>query len=66
MAFATALCPYIGYKKSAEIAHKSLETGVSIRNLVLQQGLMTAEQLEQCLNLKALTQPGHIAEYKKI
>ena len=66
VAFATALCPYIGYKLAADIAHESLETGISIRNLVLQKGLLTAEQLEQCLNLKALTQPGHIVEYKKM
>ena len=57
----------MSYRKlAADIAHESLETGISIRNLVLRKGLLTAEQLEQCLNLKALTQPGHIAEYKKM
>ncbi len=66
VAIATALCPYIGYKKSADIAKQSLESGVSVRDLVLQQKLMTPQQLEQCLNLKAMTLPGHIAEYRKM
>ena len=29
----TALCPYIGYAKSAEIAKKSLKTGISVKEL---------------------------------
>ncbi len=66
VAIATALCPYIGYKKSADIAKQSLESGISVRDLVLQQNLMTPEQLEQCMNLKALTLPGHMAEYRKM
>ena len=66
VAIATALCPYIGYKKSADIAKQSLESGVSVRDLVLQQNLMTPQQLEQCMNLKALTLPGHMAEYRKL
>ena len=66
VAIATALCPYIGYKKSADIAKQSLESGVSVRDLVMQQQLMTPEQLEQCMNLKALTLPGHMAEYRKM
>lgn len=65
-AIATALCPSIGYKKAADIAKQSLESGVSVRDLVLQQNLMTPQQLEQCMNLKALTLPGHMAEYRKM
>lgn len=66
VSLATALCPYIGYKKSADIAKKSLETGISVRELVLSMGLLSKEQLNQSLDLIALTQPGHQAEYKKI
>ena len=66
VAIATALCPSIGYKKAADIAKQSLESGVSVRDLVLQQNLMTPQQLEQCMNLKALTLPGHMAEYRKM
>ena len=27
---------------------------------------MTQEQLDRCLNLKDMTQPGHLVEYRKI
>ncbi len=39
-AVATALSPYLGYAKTAEIAKASLRTGKPIRELVLEQGLM--------------------------
>lgn len=62
-ALATALCPALGYKKSAEIAKKSMETGIPVRKIVLDEKLMTETQLDQCLNLKDMTQAGHLVEY---
>lgn len=59
VSIATALCPYIGYKKSADIAKQSLETGIPVRELVIRSGLLTPEQLERGLDLMAMTQPGH-------
>lgn len=52
---ATALCPYIGYKKSAEIAKKSLKTGKTVRELVLEEKLLSKETLDKLLNPYALT-----------
>ena len=43
----TALCPYIGYAKSAEIAKKSLKTGISVKELVLEEGLLKEEELKE-------------------
>ena len=40
----TALCPYIGYAKSAEIAKKSLKTGIPVKELVLEEGLLKEEE----------------------
>ena len=37
-----------------------------VRQIVLEEGLMTQEQLDRCLNLKDMTQPGHLVEYRKI
>lgn len=65
-AIATALCPSLGYKVSSDIAKEALLTGVSVRDLVLQKGLMTPEQLDQSLDLMAMTQPGHATEYRKM
>lgn len=45
----TALCPYIGYAKSAEIAKKSLKTGISVKELVLEEGLLKEEELKEIL-----------------
>ena len=58
---ATALCPYIGYKKSAEIAKSSLKTGIPIRKLVLKNGILTKEKLDSILNPATMTNPKHIS-----
>lgn len=46
----TALNPYIGYKKSTQLAKEALETGKSIHELVLEKGWMDPIQLEEVLN----------------
>ena len=57
-AVATALSPYIGYAKTAEIAKAAVATGRPIRELVLERGLLTPEQLDRILSVEAMTQPG--------
>ncbi|MGN0482259.1 MAG: aspartate ammonia-lyase [Lachnospiraceae bacterium] len=52
---ATALCPYLGYKKSAEIAKTALRTGKTVRQIVLDERLMTESELKEVLNPYALT-----------
>lgn len=51
---ATALNPYIGYKKAAEIAKRSVRENISVRELVLEEELMTGEELDRILNPYAL------------
>ena len=53
----TALNPYIGYKHSAEIAKESLRTGVPVREIILREKLMTAEELDRVLDPHRLTEP---------
>jgi aspartate ammonia-lyase len=57
-AVATALSPYIGYARTAEIAKESVKTGRPIRELVLERGLMPAAQLDRVLSAEVMTQPG--------
>jgi aspartate ammonia-lyase len=64
-AVATALSPYLGYAKTAEIAKASVETGRPIRELVLEQGLLDAQQLDRLLSPAAMTQPGIVNEGPK-
>ena len=47
--FVTALCPVLGYKKSAEIAKDFLKNGTPIVEGALAAGL-TQEQLDEMLN----------------
>jgi aspartate ammonia-lyase len=57
-AVATALSPFIGYATTAEIAKAAVATGRSIRELVLERGLMDVAQLDRILSADAMTQPG--------
>jgi aspartate ammonia-lyase len=61
-AVATALSPYIGYAKTAEIAKASVATGRPIRELVLEGGLMDARQLDRVLSAEVMTRPGIAGE----
>lgn len=51
----TALCPYLGYKKSAELAKEALSRDVRIRDLVLQYSLMDAKLLDKILDPYSMT-----------
>src|SRR5688572_25090334 len=57
-AVATALSPYIGYAKTAEIAKEAVKTGRPIRQLVLERGLLTPEELDRILSAEVMTRPG--------
>ena len=54
---ATALCPFVGYKKSAEVAKLALKTGKTVREVVLEQKLLTAQQLDTILDPRRMTTP---------
>jgi fumarate hydratase class II len=54
----TSLNPFIGYDKAAEIIKASTKTGRSIRELVLEQGLMSEAELDRALDVLALTKGG--------
>jgi aspartate ammonia-lyase len=55
LALVTALNPHIGYLNAASVAKESLETGQSIRQIVLDKGLMTEEQLAKVLDLDSMS-----------
>jgi fumarate hydratase class II len=49
-ALATALAPIIGYDKAAEIAKMALVKDMTIRDLVIEEGLMDAKQADEVLD----------------
>ena len=55
---ATALCPYLGYTKAAEIAKKAVRENRNLRELVLEERLMDEEELDRVLDPYAMTEPG--------
>jgi aspartate ammonia-lyase len=58
----TALNPILGYKAASRIAKMALETGKSVREIVLAEGLMDEQQLNEVLSLEKMTRagiPGH-------
>ena len=60
LALVTALNPHIGYLNAAAVAKESLETGKSLRDIVLEKQLMTPEALAEVLNLEKMSQlPNH-------
>ncbi|HEX5695204.1 MAG TPA: class II fumarate hydratase, partial [Acidimicrobiia bacterium] len=54
----TALNPHIGYDNGARIAKAAVASGRSIRDLVLEEGLMSPEDLDAALDLKKMTEGG--------
>ena len=54
----TAICPYVGYQKAAEVAKKAIKTGESVRDLIIKQGLLTEEQMTEILDPVQMTEPG--------
>jgi fumarate hydratase class II len=54
----TALNPHIGYDNGARIVKEAAATGRSVRELVLEAGLMSAAELDAALDLKKMTEGG--------
>jgi fumarate hydratase class II/aspartate ammonia-lyase len=60
MSIVTALNPYIGYSKAADIAKESLLTGKSIKEIVLSKKLLSEKKLNEILSPMSMTKPGFI------
>lgn len=57
IAMVTALNLYIGYERATEIAQEALNSGRTVRAIVLERKLMSAEQLTEVLKPESLTRP---------
>jgi fumarate hydratase, class II len=61
-AIVTALNPFIGYEAAAAVAHEALETGATIKEVVVERGYVergeiTEEQLDTALDVVAMAEP---------
>ena len=54
----TALNPVIGYAKGAEVAKEAMASNRTVREVVLDKGYLSADEADQLLNVRALTEGG--------
>ena len=54
----TALNPHIGYDAGSRVAKRAFAEGRSVRDVVLEEGLMTPDELDAALDLKGMTRGG--------
>jgi fumarate hydratase class II len=54
----TALNPSIGYDAAAAVAKEAHATGRTLREVVLERGLMGAAALDRVLDPRTMTRPG--------
>ena len=54
---ATFFTPHLGYKESARIAKRALKEGMSVREIIISEGLMSEKQVNEVLHVDNLTKP---------
>ena len=57
-ALATALMPHIGYARAAELSKQSVKEGVLVRELVKREQVLPADQIDEILDLRKMTEIG--------
>ncbi len=57
-AIATALNLYIGYDQAGEVAKRAAREGKSVREIVLEMGLLSPEEVDQALDIRDMTESG--------
>ena len=63
-ALVTALAPKIGYAEAAKLAKEAVAKNVTVRELVVQKGLLKGKELDEVLDLRAMTELGVPGERK--
>jgi len=59
----TALNPHLGYEVAARLVKEAAAAGTPIRELILERGLLTAEEIEAILDPVQMTTPGIAGEW---
>jgi aspartate ammonia-lyase len=63
-ALSTPLAPYLGYGLAAEISKQAVREGRTIREIVIERGIFTAEELDELLAPHELTEPGVAGNFR--
>ncbi len=54
----TTLAPVIGYQHAADIAKKALSADRPVRDIILEEGVLTPEETDRILDPVSMTEPG--------
>jgi aspartate ammonia-lyase len=57
-ALVTALAPKIGYAEAAKLAKEAVAQGLTVRELVVKKGILSGRELDEVLDLRAMTELG--------
>ena len=57
-AIATALNLYVGYDRAGEVAKRAAREGRSVREIVLEMGLLSRGEIDRALDVREMTEPG--------
>ena len=57
-ALVTALAPKIGYAEAAKLAKEAVAKNVTVRQLVVEKGILKGKELDEVLDLRAMTELG--------
>lgn len=54
----TAINPHVGYEMASKIAQEAIKTGASVRDICLERGILSEEELKEILDPDEMTKPG--------
>jgi len=54
----TAINPHVGYEVATRVAKEAIETNQSVREICLERGILTEQELNEILDTKEMTNPG--------
>jgi aspartate ammonia-lyase len=57
-ALVTALAPKLGYAEAAKLAKEAIATGLTVKELVIKKNLLVGKELDEVLDLRAMTELG--------
>jgi len=55
-AIVTALNPYIGYERASAVAKQAFAEGKTVREVVVEEGLMDEDEVDEALDIRAMTE----------
>ncbi|ALC15083.1 fumarase, class II [Desulfuromonas soudanensis] len=58
LAMCTALVPAVGYDRAAQVAKKAHQSGRTVREIALEEGILPPDELERLLDPRPMTEPG--------